>query len=78
MTKPGGLSEPFCDELGVHLVYYAGNAPGGERELTPEEKAQLKESALYYAQLQKLEGLIESWLPAYEVFTDLSGIRFEE
>ncbi len=78
VTEPGGLSEPYCDELGVHLVYYAGNAPGGERELTPEERAQLKESALYYAQLQKLEGLIESWLPNYEVFTDLSGIHFEE
>lgn len=78
VAAPGGLSEPYCDQLGVHLVYYAGNAPGGERELLPEERVQLQESALYYAQLQKLDNLIDSWLPAYEVFTDLSGIRFEE
>lgn len=78
VTEVGGLSEPYCDQMGVHLVYYAGNAPGGERELLPEERAQLKESALYYYQLQKLTGLIDSWLPDYEVFTDLSGIHFEE
>ena len=78
IAEVGGLSEPYCDQLGVHLVYYAGNAPGGERELLPEEREQLKESALYYYQLQKLKGLIDGWLPGYEVFTDLSGIHFEE
>ena len=78
VTEIGGLSEPYCDTQGVHLIYYAGNAPGGERELTAAEQAQLKQSALYYFQLEKLNDLIHEWLPEYEVFVDLSLIHFDE
>lgn len=78
VTEIGGLSEPYCDQMGVHLIYYAGNAPGGERILTAAERLQLEQSALYYYQLQRLEELISVWLPAYEVYTDLSGIHFDE
>ena len=69
MTSIGELSEAFADEKGVHLMYYAGDVPGGERKLTAEEQAQLKESALYAAQTDKLAGLIEEWKPAYEIET---------
>ena len=72
MTAVGELSEPFADEEGVHLMYYAGDAPGGERILTAEEQQQLMESALYAAQLEKLTGLIETWKADYDIVTDTS------
>ena len=72
MTQIGELSEAFADEEGVHLMYYAGDVPGGERTLTAEEQEQLRESALYAAQIEKLTGLIAEWKPAYEIETDAS------
>ena len=75
MTQIGELSEAFADEEGVHLMYYAGDAPGGERILTAEEQAQLRESALYSAQREKLSGLIAEWKTAYEIAADASLLR---
>ena len=72
MTRVGELSRAFADDEGVHLMYYAGDAPGGERTLNAEEKAQLRESALYAARTEKLGGLIEQWKPSYEIWTDAS------
>ena len=77
MTEIGSLSEPYCDQQGVHLFYYAGDAPGGEAVLNAEEKDQLERSALYYYQLQRLKELISEWLPKYEVSVDFSLIRFD-
>lgn len=78
VTQIGGLSEPYCDQLGVHLIYYAGDAPGGERALSLDEQMQLKQSALYYYQLEKLNELIDGWRSDYDIFTDFSGIHFDE
>ncbi len=75
MTRIGELSEAFADDEGVHLMYYAGDVPGGERILTGEEQAQLRESALYSAQREKLSGLIEEWKTAYEISADASLLR---
>lgn len=77
LTAPGQLSEPYTDEEGIHLIYYAGNAPGGPRELTPEEQEALRASALYAAQTQRLTGLIEDWKQSYEITADLSGLLAE-
>ena len=77
MTRPGELSRPFADEQGVHLMYYVGDAPGGERKLTAAEEQELRQSALYAAQTEKLSGLIETWKEDYEIWTDASLIRFD-
>lgn len=74
LKTPGELSEPYADDQGVHLFWYAGNAPGGERVLTAEEETQLQAAALYAAQTEKLAGLIEEWKQQYEIVTDASMI----
>ena len=78
MTAPGQLSEPYADEEGVHLIYYAGDAPGGERQLTEEQQEQLKASALYHAQTERLEQLIETWKEDDQISTDLSYLDLPE
>ncbi|MCR4876857.1 MAG: hypothetical protein K5922_06775 [Clostridiales bacterium] len=77
LTAPGQLSEPYTDEEGIHLIYYAGDVPGGARNLTQEEQEALRASALYAAQTQKLTGLIEVWKKSYEITADLSGLLAE-
>jgi hypothetical protein len=77
MKTPGELSRPYADEQGVHLFFYAGDAPGGERILTAEEENQLRESALYAAQTEKLSGLVEEWKKDYEITVDASMIYFD-
>ena len=77
LTEPGQLSEPYTDEEGIHLIYYAGDAPGGPRDLTPEEREALRASALYAAQTQRLTDLIEVWKQGYEITADLSGLFAE-
>lgn len=77
LTAPGQLSEPYTDEEGIHLIYYAGDAPGGPRELTPEEQEALRSSALYAAQTRKLTELIAVWKNDYEISADLSGLYAE-
>ena len=77
LETPGELSRPYADEQGVHLFFYAGDAPGGERILTGEERIQLRESALYAAQTEKLSGLVEEWKQDYEITVDASLIHFD-
>ena len=36
MAAPGCVSQPFASELGVHILYYLGDVPGGAVELTTE------------------------------------------
>ena len=78
LDTPGQLSEPCADETGVHLFYYAGDAPGGERALTAEEEEALRASALYWYQTEKLSGLIEGWLPEYEIYVNLDGLEIKD
>ncbi len=72
MKQIGELSAPFADEKGVHLMYYAGDVPSGERQLNDGEQAQLRASALYAAQVEKLSGLIEEWKKTCDIETNPS------
>ena len=36
MTAPGCWSQPFASEMGVHILYYLDDVPGGAVELTSE------------------------------------------
>lgn len=36
MTQPGCVSLPFASDLGVHILYYLADVPGGPVELTAE------------------------------------------
>lgn len=77
MNTPGELSEPFADENGVHLYYYAAEIPGGPRLLTLEENESLRSSALMFAKRARLEELVEEWKKGEEIFIDASGLTFE-
>ena len=44
MAAPGCWSQPFVSDLGVHILYYLGDAPGGPVALTDE----LYEALEYY------------------------------
>ena len=36
MSAPGAVSQPFVSDLGVHILYYLADVPGGPIELTAE------------------------------------------
>ncbi len=64
MSAPGAVSQPFASELGVHILYYLMDVPGGPIELTDELR-----DALYYtlytqryteAQAERLNVLAET------------------
>lgn len=52
MTAPGSVSLPFASDLGVHILYYLGDVPGGAVELTQEVYDALA-SVLYEGMAQK-------------------------
>ena len=64
MDAPGAVSTPFASELGVHILYYLADVPGGPIELTTELR-----DALHYtlytqrytdAQAERLDVLAET------------------
>ena len=67
LEKPGDISGPVLSDLGIHILYYAGDIPAGAHELTPEEREMLTSSATNYYQGLELEKLIESWKQEYEI-----------
>ncbi len=69
LEKPGDISEPVYTDLGIHILYYEGDIPSGDYELTEEEKSMLEASALRYYQDIELEKLIEKWKNQYFVET---------
>lgn len=69
MEKPGDVSEPVLTEKGVHILYYEGDVPCGDHELTDEEYELLKESALYARQTEALMELFEEWKGEYDIET---------
>lgn len=52
MAAPGSVSLPFASDLGVHILYYLGDVPGGAVELTQEVYDALA-SVLYESMAQK-------------------------
>ncbi len=61
METPGTLSGPVITDLGVHILYYAGDLPGGALALTAEETQALEQSARNYYQLQALTEIMQGW-----------------
>lgn len=64
MSAPGAVSQPFVSDLGVHILYYLADVPGGPIELTNELR-----DALHYtlytqrytqAQQERLNTLAET------------------
>lgn len=64
MSAPGAVSQPFVSDLGVHILYYLADVPGGPIELTDELR-----DALHYtlytqrytqAQQERLNTLAET------------------
>ena len=69
LENPGDISQPVFSETGVHILYYAGEAPAGDHVLTDEEREQLNASALQYYQNERLLELCAQWRPEYEIET---------
>ena len=69
LENPGDVSDPVYSETGVHILYYAGEAPAGDHVLTDEERDQLNASALTYYQNLRLEELFQEWKPDYDIET---------
>ena len=67
LKEIGDLAEPLLAEDGIYILYYASDMPGGEHELTDEEFEAVKQNAVYEAQLQRLNDLIEEWKPDYDI-----------
>ncbi len=69
LKKPGEITEPFVTNLGVHIVQYQEDYPGGAHELNEEEQAALEASALQEKQAEALQPLLETWRTQYETET---------
>ena len=69
LEQPGDISAPVYSETGVHILYYAGEAPAGEHVLTDDEREQLNASALQYYQNERLMELCARWKDDYEIET---------
>ncbi len=69
LEKPGDITEPFVTNLGIHIVQYQEDAPGGVHELTAEEQSALEASALQAKQAEALQPLLQAWRTQYDVET---------
>ena len=69
LEAPGEISAPVYSETGVHILWYAGEAPAGDHVLTEEEQAQLNASALQFYQNERLLELCEAWKDDYDIET---------
>ena len=67
LKKPGDLSQPVYSNLGIHILYYASDIPGGDHVLTESEREVLNASAKEYYEGLELQKLIEEWKPSYEI-----------
>nr|MBR4280913.1 peptidylprolyl isomerase [Clostridia bacterium] len=54
MAVPGDWSQPFTSDLGVHILYYLGDVPGGEAVLSDA----LTEALAYTLYLEKAEAAL--------------------
>ena len=76
LEKPGDISDPVLTEKGIHILYYAGDVPAGDHVLTDDEKELLKQSALYYRQVEALEALFEEWKDDYYIETHPELLKY--
>ena len=76
LEKPGDISAPVVTEQGVHIIYYDADVPAGAHVLTEEERKLLNAAALRYYQLEKLNGLVETWQADYDVETHPELLKY--
>jgi len=69
LTVPGEITEPFVINLGIHLVQYQEDYPGGEHTLTEEERQTLEASSLQAKKTGILKGMMEEWKKKYSIET---------
>ena len=69
LQKPGDISDPVATDAGVYIFRYMGDVPAGVHVLTDEEQAAVEAAAVYAAQLEKLQTLLQEWQSDYEIET---------
>ena len=69
LEHPGDISKPVYSETGIHILFYAADAPAGEHVLTDEERTQLNAATLLYYQNERLLELCDTWKPDYDIET---------
>lgn len=69
LQKPGDISEPVVTDAGVYIFRYMSDVPAGVHVLTDEEQAAVEAAAVYAAQIEKLQTLLQEWQSDYETET---------
>lgn len=69
LQKPGDISDPVVTDKGVYIFCYMSDVPSGVHVLTDEEQAAVEAAAVYAAQLEKLQTLLQEWQGDYEIET---------
>lgn len=69
LENPGEISKPVYSENGIHILFYAADAPAGEHALTEEERTQLNAATLQYYQNERLLELCDTWKANYDIET---------
>lgn len=69
LQKPGDISDPVVTDAGVYVFCYMSDVPAGVHVLTDEEQAAVENAAVYAAQIEKLQTLLQDWQSDYEIET---------
>lgn len=72
LKNVGDISAPVLASEGIYLLYYAADIPSGAHVLTDEEREALSQTALYSAQMNRLNELLEGWKQDYKITTNES------
>ena len=71
VSNPGEVSEPVATEMGVYIVCYVSDAPGGAVQLTEARYQALQEDLMLEAENAKYTETMNSWYNAAEIlFSD--------
>ena len=69
LENPGEISKPVYSETGIHILFYASDAPAGDHVLTDEEREQLNSATLQCYQNERLLELCDAWKSDYDIET---------
>ena len=72
MKNVGDISAPVLASEGIYLLYYAADVASGAHVLTAEEREALSQAALYSAQMNHLNELLDEWKQDYKITADES------
>ncbi len=74
MTQPGDTSDPVVGSLGIHILHYLRDIPGGYIELSDEIRASISQ----YLESEKMQEIISEtlsqWLDEHEVVMNQEAI----